>query len=59
MSCLQLIHELKQSIWGCNASPFNLMDDLSQSLEWVSHGECISVYGIHLIGPMMSHDISY
>ena len=48
MICLQLVHELRQSIWGCSVPYPNWKDDWSQLLGWVSYDECTSVYNYTL-----------
>ena len=48
MTCSQPFYLLRQLIRGCSTPPPNWKDDWSWLSGWVSHGECISVYGYTL-----------
>ena len=48
MPCSQPVHEFRQPIRGYSAPPPNWRDGWSWLLGWVSHDECISVYGYTL-----------
>ena len=59
MICSQLVHGLRQSIWGGSTLPSNWRDDGSWSTKWHSYSECISIYGYTLDIPIMNSNISY
>ena len=48
MTCLQSIRGFRQSIIGYSAPLPNWRDDWFWLSTWFSHGECTSVYGLHI-----------